>query len=137
MRHIILIAALVLSGTSAHAHEGHDHDAPGKVEAPKGGTIKSTESFHVEVVAKGSDLKIYLYTLDLKPADASGFNVKLSTTLPRAKKSEPLTFKAVGNILEATFDAKSAHRYTLIVNIGKTGSQGHDDKLSFTIEPRK
>lgn len=137
MKHILFVAALLLSVNSAYAHEGHDHDAPGAVEAPKGGTIKSTESFHVEVVAKGSDLKIYLYSSDLKPADASGFNVKLSATLPRAKKAESLTFKAAGNVLEANFDAKGAHRYTLIVNIGRTGAHGHDDKLSFTIEPRK
>lgn len=135
MKHIILTLGLLFS-FSSFAHEGHDHDGPKAVEAPKGGMIKSTEEYHVEVVAKGTNIKVYLYSEDLKPADASGFKVKLQAELPRTKKSENLTFKATGNMLEATFDAKSAHRYTLIVNIAEVG-HGHDDKLSFTIEPRK
>jgi hypothetical protein len=134
MKNLILTLGLLLS-ISSFAHEGHDHDAPGAVEAPKGGIIKSTETYHVEVVAKGTSIKVYLYSLDLKPADASGFKVQLQTEVPRSKKSENLEFKATGNMLEATYDAKSAHRYTLIVSIGKAG--GHGDKLSFTIEPRK
>jgi hypothetical protein len=134
MKHLILTLGLLLS-ISSFAHEGHDHDAPGAVEAPKGGMIKSTEGYHVEVVAKGTNIKVYLYSLDLKPADASGFKVQLQTEIPRSKKSENLEFKATGNMLEATYDAKSAHRYTLMVSIAKTG--GHSDKLSFTIEPRK
>lgn len=129
-----IVAGMFLS-LSTFAHEGHDHDAPSKVEAPKGGNIKSTEEFHVEVVAKGADIKVYLYELDLKPADASAYKVTLATELPRTKKSEPLTFKASGNMLEATFNAKSAHRYTLIVTAQK--GEAHSDKLNFTIEPRK
>lgn len=133
MKKLIIAAGMFLS-LSTFAHEGHDHDAPSKVEAPKGGNIKSTEEFHVEVVAKGSDIKVYLYELDLKPADAAGFKVTLATELPRTKKSEPLTFKSSGNVLEATFNAKGAHRYTLIVTVAK--GSGHSDKLNFTVEPR-
>ena len=135
MKKIILLAGLLLS-VSSFAHEGHDHDAPGTVEAPKGGQIKSTEEYHVEVVAKGAEIKIYLYSLDLKPADATTFKIKLQTELPRTKKAEPLTFKATGNMLEATFNAKGAHRYSLIVSLAEVG-HGHDDKLTFTLEPRK
>lgn len=139
MKKLILAMGFLLS-FSAFAHEGHDHDAPGKVDAPKGGMIKSTEEYHVEVVAKGADIKVYLYELDLKPADAAKFKVTLAAELPRSKKSEPLTFKATGNMLEASFNAKGAHRYTLIVNTQKLGEDhghSHGDKLTFTVEPRK
>jgi hypothetical protein len=139
MKKLILLASLLISFNS-YAHEGHDHDAPGTVEAPKGGMIKSTEEFHIEVVAKGKDIKIYLYTKDLKPADAKGFKITLKTELPRSKKTEDLSFKATGNLLEATFDAKGAHRYNLIVGLTEVGEghdHGHADKIAFTIEPRK
>lgn len=140
MKNILLIAAVLLSFSSSFAHEGHDHDAPGTVEAPKGGLIKSTEEFHIEVVAKGKDIKVYLYTKDLKPADAKGFKLTLKAEIPRSKKTEDLTFKATGNMIEASFDAKGAHRYNLIVGlmgIGEGHEHGHADKISFTIEPRK
>ncbi|KYG62345.1 hypothetical protein AZI87_17640 [Bdellovibrio bacteriovorus] len=131
-----LIFALVFCfSISSLAHEGH-HDAPGMVQAPKGGVIKSLEESHIEVVAKGNEVKVYLYSKDLKPADASRFKIKLSAELPRAKKKEALEFKANGNVLESSFDAKGAHRYTLIVNISDSVS-GHDDVLKFTVEPRK
>ena len=141
MKKLILVAGLLVSSFNSYAHEGHDHDAPGTVEAPKGGMIKSNEEFHIEVVAKGKDIKVYLYTKDLKPADAKGFKITLKAEIPRTKKTEDLTFKATGNMLEATFDAKGAHRYSLIVGLAEIGEgdhgHGHADKISFTIEPRK
>ncbi|WP_374029099.1 hypothetical protein [Bdellovibrio bacteriovorus] len=118
------------------AHEGHDHDGPAMVQAPKGGVIKSLEEVHVEVVSKGKDIKVYLYNKDLKPADASQFKIKLKAELPRSKKTEELTYKTEAHHLEASFDAKGAHRYNLIVLI-TDAKQGHEDKLTFTVEPRK
>lgn len=131
----LIFALVVCFSVSALAHEGH-HDAPGMVQAPKGGVIKSLEESHVEVVAKGSEVKVYLYSKDLKPADASRFKIKLFTELPRAKKKETIEFKSNGNVLEARFDAKGAHRYTLIIHISDSAT-GHDDVLKFTVEPRK
>ncbi|KHD90060.1 MAG: hypothetical protein OM95_00635 [Bdellovibrio sp. ArHS] len=131
------ILTLVLSlSLPAFSHEGHDHDAPGAVQAPKGGVIKSLEESHVEVVSKGSDLKIYLYSKDLKPAEASRFKIKLTAELPRNKKKESLEFKAQGNMLETHFDAKGSHRYTLTVQIVDSAT-GHDDALKFNVEPKK
>lgn len=134
MKTLIFTLALGVA-TTAWAHEGH-HDSPGMVQAPKGGVIKSLEESHVEVVTKGNDIKVYLYSKDLKPADATRFKVKLFTEIPRTKKKESLSFKVQGNLLEANFDAKGIHRYTLIVNINDSVT-GHDDNLKFTVEPRK
>lgn len=142
MKKLILAIGLVFSlnalasGDHSHGDHGHSHDAPGVVQAPKGGVVKSIESVHVEVVAKGQDIKVYLYSLDLKPADVSGYKIKLTAEMPRTKKKEELVVKATGNMLEASFDAKGVHRYTLVVNISDP-RHGHDDKLLYTIEPRK
>ena len=122
------------------AHEDHDHDGPSTVQAPKGGIIKSTEDMHIEVVAKGKEIKVYFYTMDLKPVDLSKQKITLKAELPRTKKSEVLVLKTSGNLIESTFDAKGAHRYILVVTLSEShheGGKAHEDKLNFNIEPRK
>lgn len=135
MKKILLIATLLVS-TTVFAHEGHDHDAPGLVQAPKGGIIKSTEKVHIEVVAKGKDIKVYFYAQDLKPLDLTEYDITLKAAVPRTKQSENLTAKVTDNRVEASFDSKGAHRYVLTVTIGGK-KHGHSDKLNFNIEPKK
>lgn len=119
------------------AHEGHDHDGPTSVQAPKGGVIKSLEQTHVEVVTKGkTDVKIYLYDKDLKPQDVAVYKVTAEAMLPKSKKKEPVVLVAKGTYFEANFDAKGAHRYTLILKVADPKT-GHYDSLNFTVEPRK
>ncbi|MES2965302.1 MAG: hypothetical protein V4760_15555 [Bdellovibrionota bacterium] len=132
MKAFILTAAILVTAGFAQAHEGHDHDAPSMVQAPKGGMIKSNETLHIEVVPKGKDLKIFVYSKDLKPAEVAKIAVTAQTELPRTKKVEPLALQPKGDHFEASFDAKGAHRYTLILTVGE-----HKDRITFTIEPRK
>ncbi len=120
----------------AQAHEGHDHDAPQMITAPKGGLIKSLEETHVEVVSKGMDLQIYLYDLKMKPKSAAGFVVSAKAEMPRTKKQEQIKLSPKETFFEGTFDGKGIHRYTLLISI-KDPQTGHDDKLKFTIEPQK
>lgn len=132
-----LAMALLLSlSFGAYAHEGHDHDSPKNVQAPKGGVIKSLEETMVEVVSKGKDVKIYLYDKDLKPQEVAAYKVTAQAELPKAKKKEEVVLTAKGNYFESSFDAKGAHRYTLILTVVDPKT-GHDDSLKFTIEPRK
>lgn len=133
---IILVLFTLTFSTEILAHEGHDHDGPAAVQAPKGGVIKSLEEVHVEVVAKGKDVKIYLYDETLKPADVANYKVTATAELPRNKKSEAISLKAQGKYFEATYDAKGAHRYTLVLTITDPKHK-HEDKLNFTIEPRR
>ena len=135
MKNILLVATFLFCGL-VFAHEGHDHDAPGLVQAPKGGIIKSTEDVHIEVVAKGKDVKVYFYSQDLKPLDLTTYKVGLKAEIPRTKKSEVLAQKVTANLVEAQFDAKGAHRYVLTVSVAGE-KHGHEDKLNFNIEPRK
>ncbi len=137
MKQIILALGLTLTmSTVAIAHEGHDHDSPKMIQAPKGGVIKSLEETSVEVVSKGKDIKIYLYDKGMKPQNVSEFKVSAQAELPRAKKIEEVKLTVKDTHFEGSYDAKGLHRYTLIVAITDPKT-GHPDKLNFTIEPRR
>ncbi len=133
---VLLTLMILLSAPKVFAHEGHDHDAPAMVQAPKGGMIKSVEAMHIEVIAKKTEIKIYVYDKDLKAMPLEGVVVTAQTKLPRAKKSEDLALKAMDGGFEANFDAKGAHRYSLILSV-KDPRQAHADKLTFNLEPKK
>ncbi len=135
MKRLIYIFAFT-AGLCAFAHEGHDHNAPGTVQAPKGGVIKTLEKTHVELVTKGSDLKVYLYEKDLKPKALKGFLLTATADLPRTKKPEPIVFITKDDHFEGVFDGKGAHRYTLNLTVVDPAT-GHRDKLNFTVEPKK
>ncbi|WP_413289167.1 hypothetical protein [Bdellovibrio sp. HCB337] len=132
----LMMSVLLTLSLNVFAHEGHDHDGPTNVQAPKGGVIKGLEETYVEVVSKGKDVKIYLYDKELKPQDVTKYKVSAEAELPKAKKKEPVTLTSKGTHFEASFDAKGAHRYTLIVSVVDPKT-GHDDSLKFTVEPRK
>ena len=135
-RNLLIALALVTFGFAGHAHEGEDHDKPSTIQAPKGGSIKSLEQTHVEVVVKGKDIKIYLYDKDLKPQSVKNYTVSANAKMPRTKKIETVELKIQDQHFEATYDAKGMHRYTLILAV-KDPKTVHDDKLNFTIEPKK
>jgi hypothetical protein len=116
------------------AHEGHDHDAPTTIVAPKGGSIKSLEEHYVEVTSKKNDLKIYFYAKDLKPVPVTLFKVKASAFNPKTKKTDEIKLVAKEKYLETTFEAKGTHRYDFILEVTPIE---HTDKLTFTIETKK
>lgn len=128
--------AFFFSSPLVQAHDG-DHSAPGMIEAPRGGEIKAIENVYIEVLAKGSEVKIYLYTKDLKPVtDVKPFTLSTEAQLPRGKTSQALPLHENGGVYSTTFDAKGAHRFNLILKI-RDSRQKHDDRLVFTIEPRR
>lgn len=133
----ILLAALTFAAAQGYAHEGHDH-GPSTLQAPKGGVLRSLEEVHLELKTDGKKLSLYAYELDEKSqklvaADVKKFPVKATATLPR-KKPEAVDLSPKGDHWEASFDAKGAHRYTLEVAIKQAG---HDDKVKYTVEPKK
>jgi hypothetical protein len=130
-----IFAALLLSGT-AYPHEGHDHDGPVKVQAPKGGIIKMREADYVEVVSKGNAFTVYLYDKDLKAQNPKDYTVSAKVQKPRSKKAEDVKLEAKEMAFEGSYDAKGAHRYTLILSV-KNAGEDHGDKLKYTIEPKK
>ena len=137
MRNFTLVAALAMTLSSPlMAHEGHNHDAPTTLKAPKGGVIKALDQARVEVVSKGKDLKIFVYDKEMKPAPTTEFQIAAKAELPRTKKEEDVKLASKETFFEGSFDAKGAHRYTLklAVTDSKTSRTDH---LTFTIEPRK
>jgi len=131
---LILLSALIL--LPAQAHEGHDHDAPVTIKAPKGGMIKALDIALVEVVSKGKDIKVYVYDQELKPRPAATFTIVAKAEMPRTKKVEPVSLVDKGEWFEGSFDAKGVHRYTLRLAVTDQKT-GRTDPISFIIEPRK
>jgi hypothetical protein len=127
----MMVLACVVSA-AAFAHEG-DHDAPGSVQAPRGGLIRSTEDSHYEVLVKGKEIEIFAYDLALKPLALDQVTLAGTVTLPR-KKPQPITITKDKDRFRAQFDAKGAHRYELRLAI-QQGSTSHSAR--YTIEPKK
>lgn len=132
----LLVVGMVFASAAVLAHEGHDHDGPVSVKAPKGGMLKELDASHIEVVPKGKDFKIYFYDEEMKPVSAEDFTVTAVAELPRSKKKEELKLTVSDTVLEGTYDAHGSHRYTLILSVAH-GKGGHSDQLKFTIEPKK
>jgi hypothetical protein len=131
-----IFSTLLTGATLVKAHEGHVHDIPQSIEAPKGGTIKAVEEVYVEVVSRGAEIKIYIYDKSLKQQDLASYKLSAKAKFPRTKKITDIALKLNGNFAEAVFDAKGAHRYTLVLKIQEPG-EDHADTLNFTIEPKK
>lgn len=129
------LLTIILLVSPTFAHEGHDHDAPTALQAPKGGTIKSLEQTNVEVTFRGKNLKIYLYDKDLKPQNVKGYQLTAKAEHPRNKKTEDISLVAKETFYEAEYDGKGIHRYTLLLTVVDPKT-GHNDKLSYTIEPK-
>ncbi len=138
MRRIIMALAVCFGFLSnvGHSHEGHNHDAPTTIKAPKGGMIKSLDESRIEVLSKGSNLKIYLYDKDMKPAVSADFKMTAKAVMPRTKKTEEIKLEAKDGFYEGVYDAKGVHRYTLKLEVTHL-KVGHTDDLTFNIEPRK
>lgn len=133
---IILTIGIALISLNTMAHGGHDHDAPVSVQAPKGGIIRKLESHFLEVVAKDKDIKIYLYTQDLKAVEPKGFKVFVKAQLPKKKAQESLSLKTENGVMSTSFDAKGSHRYTLLLSVTEPNDT-HQNTLKFNIEPKK
>lgn len=131
LNRIILTASLIFTQNS-FAHKGHDH-GPGQIQPPKGGVMRSLETVRLELLTKGNVISIYAYDTKMEPVEVKKFPASLTVSLHK-KSPQPLPLVDKGDHWEAEFDAKGAHRYTLLLLI-KQG--GHDDKVKFTVEPKK
>jgi hypothetical protein len=130
------VVLLSLSVVKGFGHEGHEHDLPKTLSAPRGGDIRALYEGFVEVVSKGHELKIFVYDKDLKPYQTKDIQLQAKTVLPRVKGANSLNVAAKENFFEGMFDAKGAHRYTLLLSI-KRISDSKPTELRFTVEPRK
>lgn len=128
----ILISALLLN-ISALAHEGHDHEVPGNVQAPRGGMIKTGHEKYIESVVKPGLVEIYVYDHDLKPLDVKTLTEFSADILyPRAKKAETAKLEVENEHWVVRLGDKKVHRLTLNIHDAKG-----KEKTIFVIEPKR
>lgn len=134
-----ILSCSFLMAVVAGAHEGHDHEAADTSRPLKGGLVQRIEKAHVEVVARGKNIKIYLLDLQSEKAKSlplADFTLSAKAELPRGKGTSALQLEAKDGHLETNYDAKGAHRFNLILSLVHKPSQ-HADDLTFVIEPKK
>lgn len=139
MKKIVVIMSFItvsIVGSLVSGHQGKNHDKPTALRAPKGGIIKALDEARVEVVSKGTNLKIYVYDVNLKPAATSRFKITATVKLPRTKKEEEIKLISKDNFFESSYDGKSIHRYTLKISVTDS-KNSRTVNLTYTIEPRK
>ncbi len=129
---ILTLATLLALPFAAIAHEGHDHaQAKGDVVAPNGGLIQPADEHYLEVLTEGKTVSIYAYDIDLNTLPKGKVDLTAQTQLP-GQALQPVKLTYAGDHWQATFDAGSAHRYTLKLT---KSHDNHSDTATFTIEP--
>lgn len=131
MKNLIFSLAMCLFATPGFAHEGHDK-TPGAISAPHGGQLKGTSQHYIEVLPESSNIKMYLFTHDLKSVPMENLKIEAYTQLPKQKNKDKLNLKITDNAAEAVVDAKGSHRYTLEV---KLTEKNKSELVKFNIEP--
>lgn len=130
---LIICVALVFMVQGVRAHGNHDS---GAIKPMMGGVLKSLETVHLELVQIGNEIRVYVYSTEStpKPLSAKDFPASAKAILPRGKGSENVPLKVMKDHWLANYDGKGIHRYNFEFHI-KQG--GHEDKITFTIEPKK
>lgn len=132
MKSLITLLTTLFVGLAVYAHEGH-LKAPGTLAAPHGGQVKGTSQLYIELVSDSAGFKIYVLDHDFKSIPAKDVKIEGTAQVPKQKKSEKLTLNPSESFLEAKFDAKGSHRYTVDLKISH---KGKTESLSFNVEPQ-
>lgn len=133
MKSLITIIAILVTGLSVLAHEGHDK-TPGAITAPHGGQLKGTSQYYVELISDSSGFKLYTMDHDLKAIPIKDVKIEGSMRLPKKNQSQKLSLNTSESFLETKVDAKGSHRY--IVDL-KVTYKGKTESLSFNVEPQE
>lgn len=133
MLNTLLIVLAAFSSTPVLAHEGHDE--PKVMPAPKGGITRANEKYFFEYVYAKEGGRIYLYTLDEKPAPVAAIvEARAEFDIPRQKAPIVATVTPDGSSWVLAAALPKTHRVTLRFTIK---SDGHDDKFKFVAETKK
>jgi hypothetical protein len=129
MKSLLMVAAAILIGNSAIAHEGHDL-APGALKANHGGVVKAGKEINLEYVVSGTDILMYPLSHDGK--DISASTVKLNATAKSPKgKEEPLKLSLKDGAYAGAIDFKGAYRTEVKVGADISGKK---DSFKFQVE---
>lgn len=101
LRIFIAAASLALSSSNVvaqHRH-GHAHNHGQGEIGPNGGPMEYVSSTHIEIIARDSSIKVYLYDADLKPITAHG--AEATVTIQADGKRETVKLEvSSANLLE-------------------------------------
>jgi hypothetical protein len=107
-------AALVLGAGLATADEGHEHAHDHS--AKHGGIVEHTSHHHLELVAKGGNLELYVRHEDGEDEDATG--AKATATVLADGKTEQVTLTpAGGNSLKGSGSFTAGKGTTVVVSL--------------------
>jgi len=108
------LAAVVLGAGLAVADEGHEHAHDHS--AKNGGIVEHTSHHHLELVAKGGDLELYVRHEDGKEEDTTG--AKATATVLADGKTEQVTLTpAGGNSLKGSGSFNAGKGTTVVVSL--------------------
>lgn len=115
-RLIVSLSALALSTSLALAGEDHDH------AAKNGGVVEHTGHHHLELVADGSALTLYVRNEDGSEEDASA--AKATATVLSGGKTEQVTLApAGGNGLKGAGGFTAGKGTTVVVSLTMPGHE--------------
>lgn len=117
-RRVVAIAALLMSAGLAMAEEGpeHAHDHEPKHD----GILVHSGDHHLELVARGGSIELYVTKQDGKEEDVSG--AKASATVLAGGKTETVTLApSGGNALKGSGGFEAGRDATVVVSITMPG----------------
>lgn len=110
------LAALAIGTFAVVADEGHDHGAAHDHSAKHGGLVEHTGHHHLELVAKGGTLELYITHEDGDAEDASA--AKASATVLADGKTEMVTLApAGGNALKGSGGFNAGKGTTVVISL--------------------
>lgn len=119
MRRLVLgLAAVVLSAGLAAADEGDAHDHSAKHD----GVVEHTAHHHLELVAKGGTLELYVRHEDGEDEDTTGARA-LATVLADGKTEQITLTPSGGNALKGTGGFNAGKGTTVVVSLTMPGHE--------------
>jgi hypothetical protein len=116
------IAALAIGASLAVAEEGHDHGATHNHGAKHGGVVEHSGHHHLELVAKGGNLELYV-THEDGDAEEVGAAKATATVLADGKTEMVTLAPAGGNALKGAGGFNAGKGTTVVVSLTMPGHE--------------
>lgn len=126
--HLLVTVALAWP---AHGHDGAHPDGPDAATSARGGIVKETANYHVEVVPMAKSAELYVFDRKMKPVRPEKVDVRARLQTPKASLN--LVLEPKGDRFAAPYPREPLMRYQFVVIIaGKK-----DEIVTFEIDPPK
>lgn len=130
-RFLMALGALALGAGIALADEGHDHGDVHDHSAKHGGIVEHTDHHHLELVAQGNTLEVYVTHEDGDAEEMTG--AKASATVLADGKTERITLEpSGGNRLKGTGNFNAGKGTTVVVSLAVPGHE--PEQVRFKID---